>query len=377
MNFTDRVKISGVNRRKDGYLVADANIARIGLQTYLGSEVGRPDLSTVVVYRSPEEVFSDETMRSAAHRPVTNDHPPEAVTSANWKTYAVGNTSDETKVEGKYLRTPLMVSDEAAITDIENGKRELSSGYTCQLDWTAGQTPNGEAYDALQKNIRFNHVAIVKQGRAGPEVRIGDDAEAWGVAPINLADMEGSLMTQTLRTVMVDKLSVVTTDQGAQAIEKLVGDVDATRTALTDAQRVHVAAIAAKDEELGKLKAELQVAKDAAPKPADLDKLVADRAALVEQVRAVSKDIKVEGLTDADLRRAVVVSKLGADFAKDAADAEILGAFKAVIKDAKPADAFRSAVIDGGFKPTLVTNQDEMAAYLATVDDLNPKKGAA
>ncbi|WP_312879867.1 DUF2213 domain-containing protein [Phyllobacterium trifolii] len=40
MQFTDAVTVAGKRRRDDGYLVADARIARTGIQNYLGSEVG-------------------------------------------------------------------------------------------------------------------------------------------------------------------------------------------------------------------------------------------------------------------------------------------------------------------------------------------------
>lgn len=166
MQFTDAVTVAGTRRCDDGYLVADARIARTGIQVYLGSEVGKPDMAQVRVYRPGSEVFSEDTLKSAAHRPVTNDHPDEHVTSKNWRDYAVGQTGDEVTGEGIFIRVPLMVSDEAAITDIENGKQELSAGCTCDLDFTAGTTPSGEAYDAIQKNIRLNHVAIVQRGRA-------------------------------------------------------------------------------------------------------------------------------------------------------------------------------------------------------------------
>ena len=73
MQFTDAVTVAGTRWREDGYLVADARIARTGIQNYLGSEVGKPDMAQVRVYRPGSEVFSDETLRSAAHRPVTND----------------------------------------------------------------------------------------------------------------------------------------------------------------------------------------------------------------------------------------------------------------------------------------------------------------
>ena len=119
MHFTDTVTVAGTRRRDDGYLVADARIARTGIQNYLGSEVGKPDMAQVRVYRPGSEVFSDETLRSAAHCPVTNDHPDEHVNSRNWKDYAVGQTGDEVTGEGIFIRVPLMVSDESAMTIIE------------------------------------------------------------------------------------------------------------------------------------------------------------------------------------------------------------------------------------------------------------------
>ncbi|GES45816.1 hypothetical protein RsS62_50680 [Rhizobium dioscoreae] len=90
MNFTDTVTVAGTRRTGDGYLVADARIARTGIQTYAGAEIGKPEMPTVRIYRPGGEVFSEDTLKSAAHRPVTNEHPPEMVTSENWKKYAVG-----------------------------------------------------------------------------------------------------------------------------------------------------------------------------------------------------------------------------------------------------------------------------------------------
>lgn len=341
MQFTDAVAVAGTRRRDDGYLVADARIARTGVQTYLGREVGKPDRALVRVYRPGSEVFSADTLASAAHRPVTNDHPAEMVTSANWKQHAVGQTSDEVAGEGIFIRVPLMVSDEAAIKDIEAGKRELSAGYTCDLDFTAGTTPSGEAYDAVQKNIRLNHVAIIARGRAGHEVRIGDGAAHWGASPVPTADRKDPDMPDTLRNVVVDGLSVSTTDQGAAAIEKLTKDRDEARRAKSDADTAHNAALASKDEEIGKLKADLKTAQDAAN--IDVSKLVADRVALEGQVKAIDSAIDPKGKTDADLRKAAVASKLGDEMVADASEAEVIGMFKALSKDTKN-DSVRDAL---------------------------------
>lgn len=178
MIFTDRAAVSGTHRTGDGYLATQARISRTGIQIYSGAEVGREDLTTVRVYRSPEEVFAPAAMSSAAHKPMTVDHPADSVTSRSWRDKAVGWTGEAVTRDGDTIRVPMMIADADAIAAIESGKRELSCGYTCQLDWTPGTTPAGEAYDARQVGIRLNHVAIVAAGRAGAQCRIGDAAGA-------------------------------------------------------------------------------------------------------------------------------------------------------------------------------------------------------
>lgn len=174
--FTDKAPVSGLHRTADGYLAAEARIARTGIQIYSGAEVGKPDRATVRVYRSPEQVFSADAMASAAHKPITIDHPAGGVDPSTWRKEAVGWTSGEVVRDGGFLRIPMMLADLAAINAVQNGTRELSCGYSCSLQWTPGTTPQGEAFDAQQIGIRLNHVAIVPAGRAGSECRIGDSA---------------------------------------------------------------------------------------------------------------------------------------------------------------------------------------------------------
>lgn len=372
MQFTDAVTVAGTRRRDDGYLVADARIARTGIQTYLGSEVGRDDMASVRVYRPGSEVFADETLRSAAHRPVTNDHPASLVNSSNWKEHAVGQTGDEVTGEGIFIRVPLMVSDEAAIRDIEAGKREVSAGYTCDLDFTAGKTPTGEAYDAIQKNIRLNHVAIVARGRAGAQVRIGDAAQ-WGAAPIlPTTDKETITMSDALRTVVVDGLSVSTTDQGAQAITKLLKDLETSAAKVADLETKHQAALAAKDAEIAKKDAALDAEKAKVLSDADLDKKVAARAALVNAASVIAKDVKTDGLSDSAIRKAVVTAALGDAAVKDKADAYIDARFEILVEDAAKktgADPFRT-VVANGLQAADSDDKTVTDAYAAMVKDM-------
>lgn len=352
MKITDRMQISGVRRREDGYLVADARVARTGVQEYLGREIGMPERDIVRVYRPGAEVFSDATLGSFAHRPVTVEHPREPVTAENWKQHAVGQTADEVGAEGRFIRVPLMVADAAAIKAIEDGKRELSAGYTCDLDWTAGETPEGEAYDAIQRNIRANHVAIVAAGRAGPECRIGDDAGAtWGAAPIiDPPPKRRPSMSDKLRTVVVDGFSVETTDQGAQAIERLQKQLSDAETKRTESQKAHDAALAAKDGEIAKKDAEIADLKAKVLDDKALAARVEARAKLVSDARKVAPELKIDGLSDAEIRRAAVVAKLGEEAIKGRSEAYIDARFDVEVEagGSKP-DGLRDA-LRGGVK---------------------------
>lgn len=174
--FYDRATTANPRKTADGYLVADALVSRAGCYTYSGREVGRPELSTVTVYRPQDEVFSREAINSLTAIPLTLDHPSEPVNASNWKKYAIGEAGPDVVRDGEHVRLSLILKDAAAISALEAGKRELSLGYECQLDWGDGVAPDGTPYQATQRGLKMNHLAIVDAARAGSECRIGDSA---------------------------------------------------------------------------------------------------------------------------------------------------------------------------------------------------------
>lgn len=376
--FTDILTLDGVRKRKDGYLVADARVARTGIQVYAGSEVGRPDLATVRVYRSPEEVFSVDSMASFANIPVTNDHPPEQVTADNWKQYAKGHTSGDVARDGETLRIPLMVGDKATIDDIEAGKRELSNGYLSELDWTGGTTPDGERYDAAQKTIRGNHVAVVMAGRAGSLCRIGDgvtdggkDRATWGSSPLTHADMKGKHMT--LRTILVDGLSVETTDQGAQAIEKLQGMIADMETKAVASAKERDDEKEETDKAIAKKDAEIEDLKSKILTPEQISDQVKALASLTADAKAIAPDLTIDGLDAEAIRKAVVADALPDLDLTDRSVGYIDGRFESLrdkVKADKP-DAFRDASKAAKRKTVTTDMQARDAAYGDYVAHLN------
>lgn len=176
MQFFDSAPVAGTRRTADGYLVAEVRTARTGLQTYSGAEAGQPSKPTVTLFRPESEVFSHDSKASYAHKPITVGHPPAGVSAENWRQHAVGHVGDTVSRDGEFIRVPMVLMDAGAVAGIANGTREVSAGYTCDVDWTPGKTADGRAYDGVQRRLRINHVAVVPRGRAGPECRFGDSA---------------------------------------------------------------------------------------------------------------------------------------------------------------------------------------------------------
>lgn len=329
-DLTDKLELSKPRRTSDGYLVVDVRTARTGIQDYRGSDVGILDKDIVRVYRPEDEVFKDKSMATFAHKPVTDNHPPELVDASNWKKYAVGKTGAEVARDGTFIVIPMSVMDAATIDAIESGKRELSAGYTCDIDFTEGTTPEGEHYDAIQRDIRINHIAVVDKGRAGPSCRIGDTLTK----------------KETTMKVVVDGITIDTTEQGAEAIAKLQKQVSDGETALSKAKLDHTTAIAAKDSELGKKDAEIDKLKGEQVSDADLDKKVAERAAVVDAAKKIDDTIETSGKSNAEIRRAAVAKKCGDDAVNDKSDDYVTARFDALV-DASP-DPVRKALQNGG-----------------------------
>ena len=341
MQLADRLVLDAPRRTSDGYLAVRAKAARVGTYDYLAAEVGAPDTfkptDVVKVYRDANEVFAADAVRSFIGRPITNDHPSTAVTAANWKDHARGTIMGAMR-DGDYLAFDLVLMDAGAIAAVENGKRELSNGYSCQLDWTPGTAPDGTHYDARQIGIRGNHVALVDQGRAGPNCAI-KDGERFALCDSNPAAMAGlQSKGNAVKKIVLDGLQVdlADADAVAAAISKLQDKAVQADAALSDAN----AKVSTLTGEKTALEAQLADAK-AALDPAKLDAMVADRAALIGKVKAIAPTLATDGKTDADLRRAVVEAKLG-DGAKAMDDAAITGAFAVLTVDAKPVETVQN-----------------------------------
>lgn len=166
----------------EGYLICtDAILARTGKQRYTKDELfGDGDSEEVDVDRPYEQVMNEKTISSFENKPVTFDHPDEDVNVGNYKEYAVGYVRDvhQGKVDGRdVILGNLVITDQDAIDAIENGEHtDLSCGYDCDIK----DDGHGSYY---QNNIRGNHVALCREGRAGNarivDSKIKDDTRTY------------------------------------------------------------------------------------------------------------------------------------------------------------------------------------------------------
>lgn len=167
-----------------------------------------------------------------------------------------------------------------------------------------------------------------------------------------------------MKTVLVDGLSVETTDAGAQAIAKLQAQVKDGQTALATAQAAHTTAIAAKDGQIAKLEAERDDLKGKVLTDQQIDARVKARADLIADAKAIH-DGDYAGKSDADIRKAAVVAKLGDSAIADKSDAYVQARFDILLEDAKKDPVARA--LRSGTSPAAVNDN----GYGASVDDLD------
>lgn len=300
--LTDAVEIIGKPRiTSDGYMVVDSAVARIGVQEYYAAELGDefkdlPANTVVRVDRPASVVFGDDSLASYAHKPLTNDHPSSAVTAETWKRDAIGWTGDEARQDGKRVRVPMLMADAQAIADVQAGKVEWSAGYGVTFERVSGINDDGEAYDARITSQKINHIALVDKGRAGPDCRIGDNerpgARNKGAAPM----AEVTMTFDGVPFGVVNDTAKAVVEKIIQARDKAIADRDA-------AQALHDAAVAKLDAKVAELEAKVV-------DEATIDARAAEKAEVLADAKAIH-DGDYAGKTVAEIKRAVVVAKIG------------------------------------------------------------------
>lgn len=297
----------------EGYRIyKNVPICRTGSQWYFGRELkknqgydsmwGLEDGTKYEVFRPLEEVTSPETIASFEIKSVLDQHPPDKIIIDALDEYeGISKGHGQNVRVGELLpdgETPLLADLAVKHPDlnlkIENGIREVSCGYTFIL-------AKDEAGRLIMTRIRGNHIAVVRRGRAGPEVAIGDAAPET----TEKRNTPMSLSSKLLRAIGFQNWAKdAKPEEVADALEQIEaeskGSADADehpkgcrcedclpaakdkkgakdRKAAKDAEEKEKEEKAAKDAEAKE--AEEKAAKDAAEAEEKADKEAADKAA--------------------------------------------------------------------------------------------------
>lgn len=199
--------------------IKDNPLSKVGVFPYLGKQIS-PELEpdkVYNVYRPAEELSNPETIDSFKLVPWTDEHAmlgaeEDGMMPAEQKGIH-GVVGEDVRFEDGYLKANIKVFSQRLGQLIEAGKKELSIGYRCLYDLVSG-VYNGVHYDAIQRNIRGNHLALVEQGRAGRDVAVLDTL-------IFTLDTEGLIMPDTKKP---DGEEVK--DEGVMTLESLAARIE-------------------------------------------------------------------------------------------------------------------------------------------------------
>lgn len=272
----------------EGYLTGRLLVTGAGVFRYIGD-----DGKIVPRLRSVDDVR--ESASTLANKPITLTHPAEMVNPENAKGLSVGFCGNDVEFDGLNVFVTCTITDSHAIDAIKRGKvRALSAGYDCYIENDSG-TWQGSPYSQRQKNIVYNHVALVQEGRAGDGVRfrVNDAAEF-----LNFQDKEN-----TMKTITIDSAEYQADEKVVDAYNAVVKRAEDAATALdkmTAEKDAAVAQCSQKDAEIKRLN-------DEKLDDAAIEKRVNDRIALIAVAeKAGIKDAKDK--SDNDIRLEVIKS---------------------------------------------------------------------
>ena len=153
----------------EGYLVDHPIVTSVGIFVY-----HNPDGSERRELRLPEEVFAEKSLASYKGKPIIVTHDAGYVDTDNVKEESIGTILSEGYRDGDDVRAEIIIHDTDSLKKYK--MRELSCGYNLRLDETPGVW-EGQPYDAIQRDIEINHLALVDKARAGEQARLNIDGQ--------------------------------------------------------------------------------------------------------------------------------------------------------------------------------------------------------
>jgi hypothetical protein len=336
----DRAKPKKWAKTPAGFLRARASLTGVGV---FGYEL--PDGSVRQELRSEEEVFHPDSLVTLEMLPVVMEHPPERlIDSSTVAKYQKGHAGENLAREGDVVAANVMITHADAVDSVETKKTtQISLGYVCDLRPETG-TFRGKPYTHVQEKIRYNHIALTREGRMGSDIGIRlDSADAIAVDLTDDPPAGGKRSDDAMEKVLINGMWIEVPAQAAQALK-----VEREQQVKNDsvlADRVKSLETQAAEEKKradtaeGKAAAAEKSRNDSAD-PKRLDALVEERIALREQAHSVlGQEVKLDG-KDAKSIKLEVLKKLDPEASFDGKSDEYLNAyFESAVKHAVKNDS--------------------------------------
>lgn len=273
----------------EGFIRDTPIVGRTGILVYRNA-----DGTERKEYRPPEEAFKADSLASLQGKPITIGHKAYVTAGNAAQVAPVGSVLSAGRQDGDAIRADIV------IYNLDTSARELSCGYTLDLDETPGTTPEGEHYDAIQRNIVYNHCAIVPKGRAG-------------IARLN---MDGSQVIDEENPKEDKKMAEMTKIRLDSGIEyecapEVKVEIEKMRKDSADAKKAYDTLQAKFDALDAELKKEQEGRKaDAEKAKANFDEAVKMRVELLDVAKA-HKIENADSMTDAEIKTAVIKAVRG------------------------------------------------------------------
>lgn len=342
----DKSFINDYGETPEGYLTVVVPITRPGVFPYQ-----RQDGTVQMEAKLPDEIFNDRTIRSARSKPVTDEHPNEPVTIDNYQTYAKGMSHTDARVEDLKLFVSLTITDKDLIQKVYDGKREISIGFMSDVVAESG-VYNGQTYEYVQRNLEINHIAIVDQGRAGPEVAIRADSDAWQVE-----DKEKG--GQNMPKFKIDGKEYELDSTVKSHIEKLEAKLETAETKVSGLDSLQ-GTYDALEVKLQNTEKELKEAKESQFSADELDKKVEERVGLISIAKPLLDDsFDFTGKNEREIKEAVI-STTKEEFKGDGKSDDYINAFFDATVEQVQETGFSSTGANNAFTGDAKANEKEI-----------------
>ncbi len=304
------------------WLIKDNPISKAGVYPYLGKHINQelePD-KVYNVLRPIEELSNNETIESFNAVPLINEHEMIGEDFTPYDKRQAGGIIFNPKIDNGVMYADIKIFSEDLKDEINSGKKELSLGYRCNYEISNGVW-EGQQYDAIQRSIKGNHIALVDNGRMGKNVRVYDHQITFDAIDaiitneeketVNMNEQQLEALAKALANagiseeqakIIIASVAEKTSDEGVGAIEeKVVDNKDLNKEEVEDndddPKKEDDEPKKTSDEEgneLKKAEAKTETSQDAMPKAiAEIDR----RNRLVESLKPLINDFACDGWT--------------------------------------------------------------------------------